>query len=56
MSAVLTLLWPRGLGLLNRWRRASAAERSTIGVFVVFGVAFWAAMFGGVGCLVYTFH
>lgn len=56
MSAVLTLLWPRLTGLLNRWRRASRAERSTIAVFIGFGLLFWLGMFGGVGWLVYTFH
>ena len=56
MTAVLSLLWPRWTGLLNRWRRASRAERTTIVIFVAFGLLFWLAMFGGVGWLVYTFH
>lgn len=56
MFSLGVLLWPRGVGLLNRWRRASGAERGTILLFAAFGLAFWLAISAGVGWLVQTFH
>lgn len=56
MRGLLVLLWPRLVGLLNRWRRAGRGERGVIVFFGVSGLIFWLAMFGGVGWLVQMFH
>lgn len=56
MRALGVLLWPRLTGASNRWKRASAGERSTIAFFAFSGLVFWLGMFGGVGWLVHMFH
>lgn len=56
MNPLGVLLWPRAMGLLNRWRRATRGERSTILFFAFSGLVFWLGMFGGVGWLVQMFH
>ncbi len=56
MGTLSVLLWPRLMGLWNRWRRASGAERGTILFFAFSGLVFWLGMFGGVGWLVQMFH
>lgn len=51
-----SLLWPRLQGQVNRWKRASRAERVTLVVFAALGLLFWAGLFGLFGWLVSTFH
>ena len=56
MAHLRALLWPRLLGQLNRWRRASRPEKITLTVFGLLGLLFWAGLFGLFGWLVGTFH
>lgn len=50
------LLRPRITGLLNRWTHAQPSEKWAYALFLVFGIAFWAALFGGLIYVVDLFY
>ncbi|NOY27793.1 MAG: hypothetical protein GXP62_18170 [Oligoflexia bacterium] len=56
MKAVAALLWPRGRSVVNRWQRASGAERTTYIVFASLFAVFWAGIFLLFGWLVNAFY
>ena len=56
MGSILALLRPRLIGQRNRFWRSSRAEKLTIQVFILLGLAFWVGIFGLFGWLVDAFH
>ena len=51
-ATIPALLAPRAMGQRNRWLRASRGERATLVMFGIFGLLFWAFLFGLFGVLV----
>ena len=56
MYVIRHLLHPQRQSLINRWKKASKAERSLIVGFSISGAFFWLGLSGLMFFFIHTFH